>query len=334
MTQPSLNTTFDTSLIDLSPDSTQKAPGSDSFSTSSTIPDAPPSAAEPSEINSSSDSNPTTAEQDTTSPTISQPKMPVQYMPTSQAYDAWASVYDTDGNILQAIDDMQLETLLPAFLSSISASSSSTAPNGTKRIYIIDLGCGTGRNTLKLLQHAWPAGVEVHVTGIDASAKMLELAANKLSSAASASASASNVTYDLRQHDFLPHMTADDEQYTLSSGDDDLQASALQPIPFEGLEVADAVLSTLVLEHFPLPAYFSIVRSLLRPNGVALVTNMHPDMGSKSQAGFVATDAEGRSRKVRGRSWIHGVKETVLEAGRWGMDIEGGVREREVSEGM
>ncbi|OMP83084.1 putative methyltransferase AN0656 [Diplodia seriata] len=65
---------------------------------------------------------------------------------------------------------------------------------------------------------------------------------------------------------------------------------------------------------------------------------MHPDMGAVSQAGFVATDAEGRRVKVRGTSWAHGIEETVGKAGEVGLVLEGGedggVRERAVDEGL
>ena len=35
--------------------------------------------------------------------------MSVQNISTQDAYNQWASVYDTDGNMLQAIDDLELE---------------------------------------------------------------------------------------------------------------------------------------------------------------------------------------------------------------------------------
>lgn len=55
---------------------------------------------------------------------------------------------------------------------------------------------------------------------------------------------------------------------------------------------ADMVLSTLVLEHLPLDVFFGTVRRLLKKEGGVLVlTNMHPDMGGISQAGFLDTDS-------------------------------------------
>lgn len=99
------------------------------------------------------------------------------------------------------------------------------------------------------------------------------------------------------------------------------------PFPaVDGLAPVDAVLSTLVLEHIPLPAYFATLSVLLRKAGLALVTNMHAEMGRVSQAGFV--NAEGV--KVRGSSFTYTVQETVDEAERQGFEVLG-VQEREVS---
>jgi len=94
----------------------------------------------------------------------------------------------------------------------------------------------------------------------------------------------------------------------------------------------DAVLTTLVLEHFPLATFAALLRALVRPAGLVLLTNMHPDMGARSQAGFVSTDGEGRQVKIRGKSWVHGVEETVDGAHAEGLDVVGSVGERAVTE--
>ncbi len=89
----------------------------------------------------------------------------------------------------------------------------------------------------------------------------------------------------------------------------------------------DAIISTLVLEHIPLPVFFSTLSDLLVPGGMALVTNMHADMGRQSQAGFVNE----KGVKVRGESFVYSVEETVREAERQGFEVSD-VREREVRE--
>ena len=67
----------------------------------------------------------------------------VKYLPTSEAYDRWAKVYDTDGNFLQAMDNMEMKTLFPRFVSSIASTGEPWK--------MVDLGCGTGRNTALLM---------------------------------------------------------------------------------------------------------------------------------------------------------------------------------------
>ena len=79
-----------------------------------------------------------------TLPSSSTPRK-VIYLPTTTAYDRWAQVYDSDSNPLQALDDLQLSTFLPNFLIMVSEASDGRPTT------IVDLGCGTARNTIKLL---------------------------------------------------------------------------------------------------------------------------------------------------------------------------------------
>lgn len=94
------------------------------------------------------------------------PSTPVQHIPTQDAYDEWASVYDTDGNMLQSIDDAELASLLPELISLVLQRSSN-------RPGFLDLGCGTGRNTAKLLNYAWPQDRQVDLMALDFSKGML-----------------------------------------------------------------------------------------------------------------------------------------------------------------
>lgn len=120
-------------------------------------------------------------------------------------------------------------------------------------------------------------------------------------------------------------------------------SSAYIATPLERQPPFHAVVSTLVLEHLPLATFFRTLAALLAPGAIALITNMHPDMGAVSQAGFVSTDADGKQVKVRGKSWAHGIRETVeaaTEVGLTVVDVVGGasaggvkgVRERSVDE--
>lgn len=220
----------------------------------------------------------------------------------SSLYSLWAPTYDSDGNILQAVDNLQLEqNLLPQLASAIEKQQNATTTQ--KPLHILDLGCGTGRTTLKLaslFQQSPASNQTVEISGWDSSAEMLSLARTKLQS---------HPTIDFAQVDLL---------------------SSPPSIPKESLGLYAGITSTLVLEHLPLHLYFSTVASLLAPGGVAIVTNMHPEMGAGSVAGF--KDENGV--RLKGDSYLHGVGESVRAAEEAGLRALGDVGEVEVSESM
>ena len=309
-------------------------------------------------------------------------KNSVMHMSTEEAYDAWASTYDTDSNFLQAIDDAELQNLLPSFLARTlacyeSSSCSSSTTNDSKdktrhmndplmksmkrkrdhheqpersTLRIVDLGCGTGRNLVKMLMHPWPPSLRVRVVGLDFSSEMLKMARKKCeelktarrkvqrrSTSYNAGVDAdADVDVELCRWDFS---SADGVSSPRTSPKDDNEGqlkptttitgntsspklnslhttSKLSIDPNPTAEAAHAVLSTLVAEHLHLPAFFQALRACVRIGGIALLTNMHPDMGQHAQAAFV--DAHG---VLSGKSWSHGIRETVDEARNAGFDI-------------
>lgn len=96
------------------------------------------------------------------------------------------------------------------------------------------------------------------------------------------------------------------------------------------LESADLLLSTLVLEHLPLPVFFRTLAGFAKKGSVAVVSNMHAEMGRVGQAGFVDKEA---GVKVRGESFVYEAQEVVEEGAKWGFEVEGEVMERGVEEG-
>ncbi|TLD29514.1 S-adenosyl-L-methionine-dependent methyltransferase [Venturia nashicola] len=94
-------------------------------------------------------------------------KPPIRHVPSVDAYNMWAEVYDTDGNMLQSIDDHELETLLPEFLQLVVTSTNED--KGKPNTPLIDFGCGTGRTTQTLIHAPWPPNSKVQIQGIDAS---------------------------------------------------------------------------------------------------------------------------------------------------------------------
>ena len=117
---------------------------------------------------------------------------------------------------------------------------------------VLDLGCGTGRHT------AWLAESGARVTAVDFSEKMLERAKRKVSAG------------DVR---FVVH---------------DLH----EPLPLDDA-LFDAVVSGLVLEHLrDLDAFFIEANRVLRPQGRAVVSAMHPAMFLRdSRARFTDPDS-------------------------------------------
>ncbi|KAF2432435.1 hypothetical protein EJ08DRAFT_677646 [Tothia fuscella] len=333
MTEPSLHSTFDTSLIDTSPRLLQDESSNvddttstitDSFSTTDTAPSDDYNAAIASLSKNPTLPLPTNTTQFAAASTT-KAKLPVKYVSTVDAYDAWAEVYDTDGNILQSMDDYELLTLLPEFFAAIDEGFKKERGCDGEDVRIVDFGCGTGRNTVKILETECWESQKLELVGIDASKAMLTIAGEKLKKTRTSLNGniRQNRTFHLLHHDFLNPTNA-------------LASPILLPQHHQH-KPFNAAISTLVLEHFPLRTFFAILSSLLLPSGIALITNMHPEMGAQSQAGFVSTNSEGVAVKVRGASWVHGVEETVQAARREGFEVvggSGGVRERGVDEGM
>ncbi|KAI9729448.1 MAG: hypothetical protein M1834_006829 [Cirrosporium novae-zelandiae] len=276
----------------------------------------------------------------------------IKYLSTSEAYERWAAIYDTDHNPLQALDDLELKTLLPKFLNLVSdtfltsqpppppppLSTSSSLPtnpttNNATKIKIIDLGCGTGRNTAKLLSWKPPprmiekkgeVEVEIEIVGLDGSEKMLEKARERCADVGGEGGGGgveSTTPYLKQRVRFQQYKIPIPIPIPISSSPSSLPSSSPP-----STARAHALISTLLLEHLPLSTFFSLVSTLLLyPTGLLLLTNMHPEMGAISQAGFKDPVT---GEKVRaGRSWIHGVGEVVEKAKGWGFEVLGGVRE-------
>jgi SAM-dependent methyltransferase len=239
-----------------------------------------------------------------------------------------SQVYDTDGNILQAIDDHLISGLLDqsfSLLPSSQSSPSSTTPSQPE-IAITELGCGTGRNTIKLLS---PHELKIplpengarfnrrikNIFALDLSPGMLHLAKDRCETFIN-STSTSNLNP-------LPSPNIEFLEF------DALNPSITVIKKLEG--EADMVLSTLVLEHLPLDIFFNTTKSFLRKNGKGLlvVTNMHPEMGRLSRAGFLDPVT---GTKIQGTSFVHEIADVVAAGSNFGFEVVGTVVERGVSE--
>ncbi|KAK5089078.1 hypothetical protein LTR05_003302 [Lithohypha guttulata] len=235
----------------------------------------------------------------------------IKYLSTAEAYDLWSEVYDTDGNFLQALDTIEMKTLLPTAIRLLNADNSSKYPPWKA----VDLGCGTGRNTLQLLNTD-----EIHeIIGLELSPKMMQIAQdachdNLLSKSRS------------RRERTTKSDTTIEQKVTFETYDMITSKSAA-PAPAKG---ADLVVSTLVLEHIPTTQiFFETCANMLRPGGVLLCTNMHAQMGKISQAGFVDPKT---GDKIRPVSYAHTVEDVVMAAEAAGLELVGGDGEEGVKE--
>lgn len=225
--------------------------------------------------------------------TVSKGPSQIRYMDTASAYDLWSQVYDTDGNFLQALDTIEMSSLLTNFLRQIRP------PKPWK---IVDLGCGTGRNTLSLLKIP-----DTSIIGLELSPKMMEVA-------------------HARVEKELEQLHKSDRCRSIEF---ELFDMVEQRHPPDCAVETDAIISTLVLEHVPTEVFFKTASQILKPDGVLLVTNMHSDMGNISQAGFVDPNS---GEKIRPQSYAHSVEDVVTEAKKQGFALEGEVLERSVDE--
>ncbi|KAH8890222.1 S-adenosyl-L-methionine-dependent methyltransferase [Thozetella sp. PMI_491] len=216
----------------------------------------------------------------------------VRYVDTLSAYEGWANVYDTDGNFLQALDTREMRNLLPKAISMINT------PRPWK---FVDLGCGTGRNTLNLLHVP-----DAEIVALDLSPKMLSIARARLEEKAASLQATPN--FQLATFDMLGW-------------------TSTAQVPAYGS--ADLIVSTLVVEHIPLARFFKSAACMLKEDGLLLLTNMHDEMGNISQAGFVDPDT---GEKIRPASYPHTIKDTLEEAAKHGLEVAEPFREESVRE--
>ena len=190
----------------------------------------------------------------------------IDLLPTLEGYDRWAAIYDGEDNPLVALEEPQVQALL----------------GEVRGLKVADIGCGTGRHTLRLLQ----AGALV--TAVDFSSAMLDRAREKIQSSGGSSVH------------FVKH---------------DLSC----PLPLDAGSF-NRVLCGLVLDHIAdLDLFFAEMKRICKPGGSIVISVMHPAMMLKGvQARF--TDPS-TGRETRPASCAHQIAGYIMAICRAGLRI-------------
>jgi malonyl-CoA O-methyltransferase len=150
---------------------------------------------------------------------------------TQQGYDLWSEFYDSDGNPLVMLEEPHVAALL----------------GDVRGLRVLDVGCGTGRHTVRLAQ----AGADV--IGVDFSHGMLEKARRK-----PGAEHAKFVEHDLTK-----------------------------PLPFESRNFERVICCLVLDHVHELNAFFSELSRVCTDTGIIVISVMHPAMMLKGvQARF------------------------------------------------
>lgn len=153
--------------------------------------------------------------------------------PIASAYDDWSAVYDADTN---ATRDLNAEVLR-------------AEPLDVAQADVVEIGCGTGINTV------WLAETARSIVALDFSEGMLAKARERVQSK-----HVQFILHDIREPWPVTH------------------------------EAFDLVIATLVLEHIEtLDPFFAQLKRVLRPNGVAFLSELHPERQRRGAKGQFST---------------------------------------------
>lgn len=180
------------------------------------------------------------------------------------AYDRWAASYDADGNTTRDLDARVVRA----------------AGLDVDGRDLLELGCGTGKNTVWLAEHARS------VLGLDFSAGMLTRARERLAAAGLAARAR------LVRHDVRVRWPTDDR-------------------------AIDVVLGSLVLEHVAdLAPVFAEAARVLRPGGTLFLCELHPERQRRGGQAHFTDAASGETVHVPAfRHWVSEYVNAALAAG-------------------
>jgi SAM-dependent methyltransferase len=214
--------------------------------------------------------------------------------------------------IIAAVNEQQLAHLLPPLIAALDdkdATEENASSGGP--LFVLDLDCGAGHNTLTLahLTHNWR--IPVQLEGWDRNWEKLEIAQARCKDVRWENTN-SSVTFSKANH-----------WRRLEIG---------HPVLKYFRHMYEFVLSTLVINHMPLDVFFKGIEGLLSRDSVALVTCMHPEVGP---AGHSSTGNQDEKTEMGGESGFRRSVQEVLKVAReCGLTLQGAVNEVKLSSTM
>ena len=167
---------------------------------------------------------------------------PDDELPVQAGYAAWSSFYDDDGNPLIAMEEPVVRGCFGPL-------------NGR---HAIDLGCGTGRHTIALVE----AGAVV--TAVDLTPEMMAIARRKLAG---------------RPVRWIEHALP-------------------KPLPIAAESFDIVVMGLVIEHVVELPEVFEEVARLLKPGGRCVVSTLHPDRIAEGQKARFIDPSTGKRRPI------------------------------------
>jgi SAM-dependent methyltransferase len=211
--------------------------------------------------------------------------------------------------IIAAVNEQQLAQLLPPLIAALD-DKTVTEENASSGgpVFVLDLDCGTGHNTLTLahLAHDWRVPVELE--GWDSHQENVQIAENRCKDVRWENTN-SSVTFSRANH-----------WRRLEIGHPGLKYFG---------HMYEFVLSSLVVNSMPLEVFFKGIEGLLSRDSVALVTCVHPDLGGAG-SGLDVNENE-KCETIEKSRFRHTVQKVVKVATECGLTLQGAVNEVKLS---
>lgn len=230
-------------------------------------------------------------------------------MGTTMSKDVDGPNHATATAIVTAVNEQQLAHLLPPLIAELDGNDATREDaNSGGPLFLLDLDCGTGENTLTLagLTRHWR--VPVQLEGWDRDEDKLKIAR-------------------VRCKDCQWENT--NSSVIFSEGNHWKRLEIGHPALRYFRHMYEFVLSTLVMHRMPLDVFFKGIEGLLSRDSVALITCVYPEFGV-AEGGLSGSEDE--KSEMRGEpEFRHDVQEVLDAAKRYGLTLQGTVKEAKLN---